>query len=115
MPRTALAATAVPAAGLDLSTSGVAADTVNGNSFPWTASRRLYVHNGDASALTVTVATPGTVGALALAIADVTVTVAAGAGKLLPALGGEVRQGNGSVYVDWSGVTTAPTVTVLDL
>lgn len=115
MPRTALAATAVPAAGLDLSTSGVAADLANGNSYPWTAGRRLYVHNGDAAALTVTVPTPGTVGALGLAIADVTVTVAAGSGKILPAMGSEVRQGNGSAYVDWSGVTTPPTVTVLDL
>lgn len=115
MARTALTPTAVPAAGLDLATSGVAGDTVNGNSYPWTAGRRVYVSNGDAAALTITVATPGTVGALALAIADVTVTVPAGGARLLPALGQEVRQSDGSVYVDWSGVTTPPDVTVLDL
>lgn len=115
MPRTALTPTAVPAAGLNLAASGTAGDTVNGNSYPWTAGRRMHVSNGDAAALTVTVPTPGTVGPLALAISDATFTVPAGGARLLPALGQEVRQGDGSVYVDWSGVTTAPTVTVLDL
>jgi hypothetical protein len=115
MARTLIAPTTVPAAGVVLADVDVAAELTDGNSFTWASGRRLYVANGDSTTLTVTVQTPGTVGAQALAIADATFTVAAGAAKLLPRLGPEFRRTDGAVWLDYSGADTAVTVAVLDL
>ncbi|MGW8988717.1 hypothetical protein ACWGRF_02080 [Streptomyces zhihengii] len=92
-----------------------AAQLTDGNSFPWAARRHLYVKNAAATPLTVTVQTPGTVGPQALAIADAVFTVAAGKERILPALGGEVRRSDGTVWVDYAGAAASVTVAVLDL
>ncbi|MFI7014389.1 hypothetical protein [Streptomyces sp. NPDC050164] len=115
MARTAIAATAVGAAGVDPGGVAVAAELTDGNSFTWTRSRHLYVVNGDATPLTVTVQTPGTVGGQALAVADAEFTVPAGGDLLLPELGPEFRRPDGSVWIDYAGADASVTVAVLDL
>lgn len=99
-----------------LSEVTVAAELVDGNAFPWSRTRRLYVANGDDVALTVTVQTPVTVGARALAVADEEFTIPAGEALLLPRLGPEFRRSaDGAVWVDYDGPDAAVTVAVLDL
>lgn len=116
MARTALAVTAVSAAGVSPSGVAVAAQLTDGNAFPWGQGRHLFVDNGAATPVTVTVQTPATVGPQALAVADATFAVAAGAQLLLPALGTEFRRtSDGAVWVDYAGAAASVTVAVLDL
>ncbi|MGK5531539.1 hypothetical protein [Streptomyces sp. URMC 129] len=115
MARTAINATAVGAAGVLLPDVAAAAELTDGNSFVWAPNRRLYVSNGDSTALTVTVQTPGTAGTLGLAIADAPFTVAAGKARLLPKLGPEFRRPDGTVWLDYTGADASVTVAVLDL
>lgn len=115
MARTAIMPTTVGAAGVVLADVDTAAQLTDGNSFPWNRRRHLYVANGAATELTVTVQTPATVGAGALAVTDATFTVAAGAARLLPELGSEFRRADGAVWVDYAGATASVTVAVLDL
>lgn len=114
MARTAIAPTVVPGAGVVLEDTAVAATLTDGNSFTWGPRKRLYVANGDAVDLTVTLQTPATVGSQSLAVADATVTVPAGKARLLRPLGSEYRRSDGDVWVDYAGATTAVTVAVLD-
>lgn len=116
MARTAVAVTAVGAAGVDPGAVAVAAELTDGNSFPWAAGRHLYVANGDVNPLTLTVQTPATVGTQALAVDDAQYVIAAGDALLLPRLGGEFRRASdGAVWVDYAGATASVTVAVLDL
>jgi hypothetical protein len=114
MARALVAATAVPGGGLVLEDTAVAAELTDGNSFVWGPRRRLYVANGDATDLTVTLQTPATVGLSGLAVADATVTVPAGKSLLLRPLGTEYRRPDGAVWMDYSGAAASVTVAVLD-
>ena len=115
MARTPIVPVPVGASGVALPTAGTAAELTDGNSFVWADDRQLYVHNGDATDLTVTVQTPGTVGRQALALPDATFTVTAGAARLLPVLGLEYRRPvDGAVWVDYTGADASVTVAVLD-
>jgi hypothetical protein len=98
-----------------LGTTAVAANLTDGNSFPYARDRHLYVVNGDDTALTVTVDATATVGPLALAVPDATFTVAAGAAVLLPVLGREFIQDDGSIYISYTGADASVTVAVLDI
>lgn len=116
MARTALTPVSPGTTGLNLDDEAVAAELTDGNSYPWSPRRHLYVNNGDDAALTVTIPTPATVGPLGLDVDDAEFTVPAGEHLLLPAMGVEARQANGLVYVNWSGDTpTGVTVCVVDL
>ncbi|MEV4457016.1 hypothetical protein [Microbispora sp. NPDC049633] len=115
MARTALTPVSLGTTGVLLPDAGAAANIADGNSFSWTSGRRVYVHNGDDTALTVTVPTPGTVGSLGLSIGDATFTVAAGKGRMLPALGQEFRQADGTVHLNYSGADATVTVAVVDI
>lgn len=114
MARTALPVTAVPGGGVVLDDIAAPAGLTDGNSFPWGPRRRLYIANGDAVDLVVTLQTPATVGARQLAVADATVTVPAGKTSLLLPLGTEYRRSDGQVWVDYAGATASVTVAVLD-
>ncbi|MCC5580584.1 hypothetical protein IMZ11_33700 [Microtetraspora sp. AC03309] len=114
MARTALTPVALGAAGAVLPDAGSAANIADGNSFPWRSRRQVWISNGDDTALTVTVPTPGTVGRQALPIGDATFTVAAGKARLLPPLGDEYRQADGSVHLNYAGADASVTVAVLD-
>jgi len=114
MARTALTPTTIAIDGTDLTAVDTAAELTDGNSFPWNQHRLLYVANGDDSDLTVTVATPGTIGRGSLAISDLTITVGAGKAKVAGPFGAEFRQSDGSVHVDYSGADASVTVAVLD-
>ncbi|MEV0619595.1 hypothetical protein AB0I81_40195 [Nonomuraea sp. NPDC050404] len=115
MARTALTPAIVGAAGLNLADTAVAAQLTDGNSFPWAPRRHAWVSNGDDAVLTVTVPTPGTVGPLALPIGDATFAVPAGEALLLPVLGQECRQSDGTVHLNYTGTTpTSVTVAVVD-
>lgn len=115
MARTALTPVSLGTTGALLPDDGDAANLTDGNAFPWSPTRRVYVHNGDDATLTVTVPTPGTVGSLGLAIDDAEFTIATGKARLLPALGPETRQANGLVYLNYSGADESVTVAVLDI
>lgn len=113
MARTAIAPTSVGAAGVDPLAVAVPAELTDGNSFPWGARHRLFIVNGDAVDLDVTVQTPVTVGAGGYAVADATYTVPAGTQLLLRPFGAETRRTDGQVWVDWAGATTGVDVAVL--
>lgn len=116
MPRTALAPVAVGAAGAVLQDVDTAAELIDGNSFAWAQGRRLYVVNGDSTALTVTLQTPGTVGTFGSPYPEATVTVDAGESWISPRLGLEFRRpSDGAVWVDYTGADALVTVAVLDL
>lgn len=115
MARTALTVTGPAAAGLDLAGALAAANLTDGNSLPWGPRRYLRVVNGAATALTVTVQTPVTVGTAALAVADLTITVAASADVLIGPIGPECRRTDGTVWVDYTGAAASVTATLLDL
>lgn len=117
MARTALTPAAMGAADpLVLGTTAVAANITDGNSYPYARdSRHLYVVNGDDTALTVTVDATAAVGPLALAVPDATFTVAAGAAVILPVLGREFIQEDGSIYISYTGADASVTVAVLDI
>lgn len=115
MARTALTPVASSEAGVDLVGVGTAANVTDGDSFTWTAHRKVWVLNGDDAEITVTFPTPATVGRSGLAIADTSGTIAAGGHKLFGPFGTEYRQADGSVWIDYAGTTPASvTVAVLD-
>ena len=116
MARTALSVTTLTEAGIDPTAVDAAVNITDGNSFPWSPHRLLFVLNGDDAALTPSFPTAGTVGRSALPIGDLTGNaIAAGAYKLYGPFGPEYRQTDGSVYVDWAGTTpVSVTAAVLD-
>lgn len=102
MARTALTVNQISRAGVAL---GPAAANVDGHSLAYSENLILYVANGGGSPITVTIQTPGTVDSLA--IADKTVTVPAGSNRLMgPFPKAHYRQADGTVYVDFSDVTS---------
>ncbi|MEV7011550.1 hypothetical protein [Streptosporangium sp. NPDC051022] len=115
MARTPITPTALGATGVIPADVATAVNFTDGNSFVWRKGRQVYVANADDTTLTVTIPTPGTVGAQGLAIADGTFTVAAGKGRLLPSLGPEYRQPDGNVHLNYSGADSAVTAAVLDM
>jgi hypothetical protein len=74
-----------------------------GDTAPVGPGRFLYASNGSGGALTVTVATPGTVSGLA--IADTAVSIAAGDIAIIP-LANVHRGSNGRAAITYSGVTS---------
>lgn len=115
MARTALTPVASSEDGIDLTAVDVAVNTTDGNSFPWTATRRVWILNGDDAALTVTVQTAATVGRGNRAVADGGGSIAAAGHKLFGPFGPEFRQPDGNVYIDFAGTTPANvTAAVLD-
>ena len=115
MARSTVTPTTVTEAGIDPAAVAVAANTTDGDAFAWRAHRLLYVANGDDAEITVTIATPATVGRSALAVADQSVTIAAAGAKVMGPFGAEYRQSDGTVHVDYTGTTIASvTVAVLD-
>ena len=73
----------------------------------------IHIKNGGGAPITATFVTPGNVAGLA--IADVVVTVANGTERMVgPFEPGLFNQADGTVHVDWSGVTSV-TVGVLRL
>lgn len=104
MPRTRLAATNVPAGGVDLNGALTAAN-VDGHSLNVTGRETLLVFNGSTAAITVTLVTPGQV--QGLDIADRVIPVAAGARQLIPLQAGIYDQpNNAGAFVNFSAVTT---------
>ncbi|MFM9634380.1 hypothetical protein ACKI10_43365 [Streptomyces galilaeus] len=87
---------------LDLAAAATAA-AVGGDTAEVGPRRFLYVNNGGAGSVTVTVATPGTAGGFA--IADGTYAVAAGKQGLIP-LSNDFRGSNGRAAITYSAVTT---------
>lgn len=115
MARTAVAATALAAAGTSPAAVDVAAEITDGNSFTYAKHRCVYVLNGDDASLTVTIPTPGTIGIGALTIADTAVTIPAGEYRLIP-FGLEHRQTDGTVHLNYAGTTPVGVmVAVLDV
>ncbi|MCA9940552.1 MAG: hypothetical protein KC418_18065 [Anaerolineales bacterium] len=102
MARTALSTTQVSRTGVAMSPS---AANVDGHSLAYQENLLLYVANGGGSPITVTIQTPGTVDGLA--VADRTVTIPAGSNRWIgPFPKEQYRQSDGSIYVDFSGVTS---------
>lgn len=115
MARTALTAVASSEDGINLEAVDVAAEVTDGNSFAWTATRRVWIRNGDDASLTVTIPTPGTVGRGNRAIADGGGAIPAGEHRMFGPFGPEFRQADGTVHIDYAGTTpTSVTVAVLD-
>lgn len=108
MARTLLDPVSGTTTAIDPTDEAGTAELTDGNSYEWAERRYLWVVNGDDSALTVTVQTPGTVGPQELAVADAEFTVPAGEARLLPRLGREFRR-------DYSGADASVTVAALDL
>lgn len=101
-------------ADLSLTTVSVAAGTLDvaaaataaaggGDTAPVGPGRFLYVNNGAASPITVTIATPGTVSGVG--IADPTYVVAAGKHAIIP-LANIFRGANGRAAITYSSATT---------
>lgn len=102
MARTALTAAQIDEDGVVASLTSANAD---GHSIVFRSKLFLRVTNGSASSITVTVQTPKTVSGLA--VADRPITVAAGATVYINLDNADLyRQSNGTVYVDFSAVTT---------
>jgi hypothetical protein len=101
--------------GIDLTAVDVAAELTDGNSFVWTATRKVWILNGDESAVTVTFPTPATVGRGGRAVADGGGSVPAAGHRLFGPFGPEFRQADGTVHIDYAGTTpSGVTVAVLD-
>lgn len=103
MARTALTPVQVPIAGVALSPT---AANVDGHSIVYKDTLFLYVNNASASPVTVTIQTPKTISGLG--VDDQPVVVAAGAEALIR-IGGYsdlYRRSDGTVYVDFSAVTS---------
>lgn len=102
MARTALTVNQISRAGVAL---GPTAANVDGHSLVHYDNLILYVANGGGSPITVTIQTPGTVDSLA--VADRTVTVPNGSNRFIgPFPKAHYRQSDGTVYVDFSDVTS---------
>lgn len=105
-----LTAQALPLGGLQ---PAYAAAAGGGDQAPVGEKLVLHVRNDDASAKTVTVATPGTVGGLA--IADAAQTIPAGGDAFIPLKASSFRDpATGRAAVTYSAVTSV-TVAVLQL
>lgn len=87
---------------IDVAAQAVAAAAL-GDSALTGPGRFLYVANGDASAKTITVATPGTV--KGLAVADASLVVAAGDHAIIP-LTDVYRGATGRAAITYSAVTS---------
>lgn len=107
-----MARTAITPQSVDLTGAAITLEAANvaGNSARPGDHRFLWVKNGSGGSVTVTLPTPGTVEGLA--IADRTVSVGAGAEKLIKVSNNYI-QSDGSVYFDYSAVTSV-TVAVVD-
>jgi hypothetical protein len=115
MARAPLTPVASSEDGISLTAVDVAAELTDGNSFKWTADRRVWILNGDDASLTVTFPTPGTVGRGDRANGDGGGAIPAGEHRMFGPFGPEFRQADGSVWIDYAGTTpTAVTVAVLD-
>lgn len=102
MARTALTVTPITRAGVALGSSAANAD---GHSVANDGKTFVYVNNGGGAPITVTVLTPGTVDGLA--IADRAVTVANATNRLIGPFPKDIyNQADGTVHVNFSGVTT---------
>lgn len=105
----ALAVNVVPLTGLQLDGALVSA-SAGGDDAPTGAGLLLAVKNGDASAHTVTLVTPGTVNGLA--IADRTVSVAAGTTELIPLISDYRDPATGRASITYDGVTSVSVAVV---
>ncbi|MFB4294797.1 hypothetical protein ACBI99_44710 [Nonomuraea sp. ATR24] len=115
MARTALTAVASSEDGINLAAVDSPAELTDGNSFVWTATRKVWILNGDDAALTVTFPTPATVGRGQRAVADGGGSIPAGEHRLYGPFGPEFRQADGTVHIDYAGTTpSAVTTAVLD-
>lgn len=115
MARAALTAVPPDEDGLDLEDAAVAAEIADGDSFVWTAHRRVWILNGDDAALTVTFPTPVTVGRGQRAVADGGGEIPAGEHRLFGPFGPEFVQTDGTVHINYSGTTpSGVVVAVLD-
>jgi hypothetical protein len=97
-----LATISVATGVLDVAAQATAAAS-GGDTAPVGPGRFLYVNNGAASPITVTVATPGTVSGVG--IADPTYVVAAGKHAIIP-LANIFRGANGRAAITYSSATT---------
>lgn len=116
MARTAVSVTTMTEAGIIPTAVDVAAQTTDGNSFPWAPNRWVFILNGDDSAIVPTFINPTTVGPSSLPVGDL-------AGTSIPAAGYAIygpfdpsyRQADGSVWIDYAGTTpTSVTIAVFD-
>lgn len=102
MARSSLTVQDVVRSGLSPSYASAEGD---GNSFANNGRVVLHAKNGSGGSITVTIQTPGTVDGLA--VSDRTVAIPAGEERIIgvfpPA---DYNQSDGSVYVDYSGVTS---------
>jgi hypothetical protein len=99
-----LSLTTVPVAtGIADVAAAATAANAGGDTAPVGPGRFLYVNNGSAGSITVTIATPGTVSGLA--VADTAVAVAAGKHAIIP-LSNVFRGANGRAAITYSGVTS---------
>ncbi|MEV0586325.1 hypothetical protein [Nonomuraea sp. NPDC050310] len=115
MARTLIAPTPSSEDGINLEAVDGPAELTDGNSFAWTANRRVWIKNGDDAALTVNFVTPATVGRGNRAVADGGGAIPAGEHRLFGPFGPEYRQADGTVHFNYSGTTpTNVTVAVLD-
>jgi hypothetical protein len=87
------------------------AAAAGGDTAPVGPNRALYVNNGGAGSVTVTVTTPGEVHSMA--IADPTLTLAAGESGIIP-LGKVFAGTNGRASISYSDVTSV-TVAAIEL
>lgn len=102
MARTALTVKQISRSGVAL---GPTAANAEGHSLVHYENLILYVANGGGSPITTTIQTPGTVDSLA--VSDRTVTVPAGSNRFMgPFPKAHYRQADGTVYVDFSDVTS---------
>lgn len=102
MARTQLTAQSPTAAGIALA---FAAANVDGHSFYNTERTMLYVKNGGAASINVTLQTPGIVDGNA--VADRVIAVAAGAERLIGRISDAAyNRGDNTVYVDFSAITS---------
>ena len=102
MARTALTVQDIVRAGLSPSYTAAIAD---GHSFANNGRVFAHIKNGDAAEKTITIQTPGTVDGLA--VADRTVTIPASEERMIgPFAPAQYNQGNGTVYLDYSAVTS---------
>lgn len=101
MPRTSLAIQAPSSGGL---TPNYSAANVDGHSIVNNGQVMMIVKNASAAAINVTAQTPGIVDGLALP--DKVVSVAAGGERHFRWDPGPYNQADGTVYVDFSAVTS---------
>lgn len=110
MPRTAVTPQKATSAGLAVTFEPA---NVLGNSFTPAKGRSFIVRNGSGASITLTLPTPGTADGLAIADRSITVAAAAQTHVGVGNFPGIYGQTDGSVWVDYSAVTTV-TVAVVD-